>query len=222
MIRTGRQFVSGNEHGRNLASHALRTFARSILVTASLPVAISLFLLSLAAAPLTAKPLFGTQRNLTVDRIYTAPSLSGYLSDGIEWAPNSQRISFFDSDADSSEDIATLDVHNGRRKVLVPSRVLGAAMPPLIPSAVQSTGLGRVEAPRYLWSPLGNSLLLIGTDKLVLLDLDKMTPKTIVSAAPDTSGQPSSEIDDPKFSPDGKWISFVRGWNLWVADAATG
>ncbi|HVB85607.1 MAG TPA: S9 family peptidase, partial [Candidatus Dormibacteraeota bacterium] len=101
-------------------------------------------------------------------------------------------------------------------------------MPPLLPPLIQSTGLGRVEAARYLWSPLGNALLLIGTDKLVLLDLETMTPRTLVApngnatADPATADIGSAEIDDPKFSPDGKWVSFVRGWNLWIANVATG
>lgn len=75
-------------------------------------------------------------------------------------------------------------------------------------------------------------MLLIGTDKLVLLDLDAMTSKALVganTAAPTAKGDNArvaesglAEIDDPKFSPDGKWVSFVRGWNLWIANAGTG
>ena len=41
-----------------------------------------------------------------------------------------------------------------------------------------------------------------------------MTPKPIL-----TSDQ---EIEDPKFSPDGKWISFSRNANLFVVNIATG
>ncbi|MGA9884811.1 MAG: S9 family peptidase [Candidatus Acidiferrales bacterium] len=181
----------------------------------------------LIGSPLSARPLFSSQRTLTVERIYSAPSLSGYLSDGVEWEPNGQRISFFDSD-DSGEDLVTLDAQTGRRKVLVSSGVLEEAMPPIIPSAIQSTGLGRIEPARYLWSPSGDALLLIGTEKLELLDLHTMAAKTLVDDGA-TSGagtqrfaSTSTEIDDPKFSPDGKWVSFVRGWNLWIADAATG
>ena len=41
-----------------------------------------------------------------------------------------------------------------------------------------------------------------------------MTPKSLIIS--------ESEIEDPKFSPDGKWISFVRDSNLWVIDISTG
>jgi dipeptidyl-peptidase-4 len=184
-----------------------------------------------AALPGAAKPLFGSRRTLSVERIYSAPSLNGYPTDGIEWEPDSKAVSYFDSDG-SGEDLVTLDVKSGRKRVLVSSSVLDAALPPIIPSEIQSTGLGRVAPPRYLWSPLGSSLLLIGTDKLVLLDLKAMTPKTLVGGVelasstrsggdPKATKQPLS-IDDPKFSPDGKWVSFVRGWNLWIASVATG
>ncbi|MDE3170353.1 MAG: S9 family peptidase [Acidobacteriota bacterium] len=183
-----------------------------------------------AALPAAAGPLFGSERDLTVERIYSAPSLSGDLVDGIEWQPDSRRISYFDSDG-SGDEIVTLDVKSGRRKMLVSSGVLDAAMPAIVPSAIESTGLGRVEAPRYLWSPHGDALLLIGTNKLVLLNLATMAPQTLTdSAATNSSAQSSGDapakgedaIEDPKFSPDGKWVSFVRGWNLWIANTATG
>ncbi len=227
---------------KSLVSHRKQTIARTLtrnvpahhhprlrqtnsslgggLLFSALAVLFSVLLLA-SAPSLPAKPLFGGARNLTVERIYSAPSLNGYLTDGVEWEPDSRRISYFDSDG-SGQDIATIDVQNGHRRVLVHSQVLAAAMPPLLPSVIQSTGLGRIEAPRYLWSPLGNALLLIGTDKLVLLDLDTMTPKTLVGGNDPTSNQRSAKIDDPKFSPDGKWVSFVRDWNLWIANVATG
>jgi len=209
--------------GRNFAVHFLRrsnALGNRLKPAPFLVAIVAALLLLVAPSPLSAKPLFGAVRDLSVERIYSAPSLSGYLTDGVEWEPDGQRISYLDSD-DDGEDIATLDVQTGKRRVLVGGRVLAAAMPPLLPSPIQSTGLGRVEAARYLWSPQGNALLLIGTDKLVLLDLDTMTPKTLVGDD-SASTSASAEIDDPKFSPDGKWVSFVRGWNLWIASVATG
>lgn len=216
---------------------AARAPKRTVIAAMSAPrvaVLATLAAVLIAAAtalPATAGPLFGAHENtLTVERIYGAPSLNGQLTEGIEWEPDSRRISYFASDG-SGEEIVTQDVKSGRRNVLVNSNALSAAMPPIIEPAIQSTGLGRVEAPRYLWSPLGNALLLIGTRKLVLLDLQTMTPKTLVedtgSAGAQTGGdagaqQTLAEIDDPKFSPNGKWVSFIRGWNLWIVDTTSG
>jgi dipeptidyl-peptidase 4 len=189
----------------------------ALLVLFPFPAAIS------AGRRVAAKPR-ASQQSLTVDRIYSGPSLNGSLAEDIEWEPDSRAVSFFDSD-DSGDEIVTVDAKTGHRKILVSANVLNAAVPPIIPSAIQSTGLGRIEPPRYLWSPQGNALLLIGTDKLVLLDLSTMRPKTLVdaTAAQQSAGAAGADpIDDPKFSPDGKWVSFVRGWNLWIANVATG
>jgi len=171
----------------------------------------STVLVALAATAASAQP--GGSKMLTVDRIYTAPDLNGNLTEGIEWAPDSKRISYFGRDHLGVE-IWTTDHATGQSKVLVKASVLKSAMPPEKADIVQSTGLGRVAAQNYLWSPKGDSLLLIGGSSLVLLDLNSMAPKTLVSGA--------IAIDDPKFSPDGKWVSFVRESNLWVVDLATG
>lgn len=153
------------------------------------------------------------QRQLTVERIYSAPSLSGSLTPGIEWAPDGKRISYLDAGADGPE-MATMDAATGQRSVLVKSDVLRRVLQPEKESAVQSTGLGRVQAEDYMWSPRADQILFVGSSTLVVLNLKDMSAKPIVSG--------EAEIEDPKFSPDGKWVSFVRDSNLWVADVATG
>jgi dipeptidyl-peptidase 4 len=181
-------------------------------VAAALRIAICAALAVAATAIATAaRP--GGSKMLTVERIYSAPSLSGNLTEGLEWTPDSKRVSYFGRNR-SGVELWTTDAATGQSKIFVNANLLKSAMPPQKVEAIQSTGLGRVEAPNYIWSPSGNSLLLIGGSSLVLLDLDTMTPKTLVSGAFD--------IDDPRFSPDGKWVSFVRESNLWVVNVATG
>jgi dipeptidyl-peptidase-4 len=155
----------------------------------------------------------GGAKTLTVERIYSAPSLSGYLTDGIEWSPDSKRISYF-GQGRSGVEIWTTDAATGERKVLVKASVLAAAMPPEKTSAIQSTGLGRVQVENYRWSPTGDALLFVGGSNLVLLDLKTMASKPLVTG--------EADVEDPKFSPDGKWVSFVRDANLHVVNVATG
>ncbi len=152
-------------------------------------------------------------KSLTVERIYSSPSLSGHLTQGIEWSPDGKRISYLEGSG-SSEEMWTMDAATGARKMLVKASVLENALQPEKSRAIESTGLGRLQAQNYLWSPSGSALLFIGSNSLVLLDLQTMTPSTIVKS--------DDDIEDPKFSPDGKWVSYVRGFNLWVANAATG
>ena len=151
-------------------------------------------------------------KSLTVERIYAAPSLGGYPTRGIEWSPDSKRISYI-AGYGSSTEIWTMDAATGERKILVRASILAGVMQPEHTSAIQSTGLGRVQADNYRWSPSGNALLFIGDTRLVLLDLKTMAPRILANAA---------DIEDAKFSPDGAWVSYVCGSNLCVADAATG
>jgi dipeptidyl-peptidase 4 len=170
---------------------------------------------ALGAAPAHAKP--HPSKSLTVERIYSGPSLSGHLTQGIEWSPDGKFISYLQRDG-SSVEMWTMDAAKGERKLLVKASVLEEVMQPRRTSAIQSTGLGRVQAENYIWSPTGDALLFIGSSNLMLLDLKAMASKPIAVAA-DNAPQ---DIADPKFSPDGKWVSFVRDFNLWVASVATG
>ena len=156
-------------------------------------------------------------RELTVERIYGEPSLSGSPTTGIEWSPDSRRISYLvrgPQGSNTGAELWTMDAATGERKVLVNSETLKTITHPEKTKSTQATGLGRLEPGSYFWSPAGHSLLFAGSNSLVLLDLKTMAPTPLVSG--------DRDIEDPKFSPDGKWVSFVRDWNLWVVSAATG
>ena len=94
----------------------------------------------------------GGSKMLTVERIYSAPSLSGNLTEGLEWTPDSKRISYFGRDR-SGVELWTTDAATGERKILVNADILKSAMPPQKVEDIQSTGLGRIEAANYFWSP---------------------------------------------------------------------
>ena len=48
----------------------------------------------IVAGPIRAQSSASPAKELTVERIYSAPSLSGHLTEGIEWTPDSKRISY--------------------------------------------------------------------------------------------------------------------------------
>jgi dipeptidyl-peptidase 4 len=155
-------------------------------------------------------------KQLTVERIYSGPPLSRETTHGIEWAPDGKRFSYLANapEAKVGVELWTMDAATGEREILVDAATLKSVTQPEKEKAIQSTGLGRVQAPNYQWAPDGGSLLFVGSDSLVLLDLATMKPKHLVSG--------NEDISDPKFSPDGKWVSFVRGANLWVVSTAGG
>lgn len=173
-------------------------------------------LVGLGAGPIAAQSPFSSAKNLTVERIFSEPSLSGNLTEGIEWAPDGKRLSYLEAGAGKSAglEIWTMDAATGQRKVLVNAETLESVAQPEKEKAIQATGLGRVEERNYRWSPDGRSLLFVGSNSLVLMDLATGTSKPLVPI--------QDEISDPKFSPDSNWVSFVRGANLWVVNIASG
>ena len=177
-----------------------------------------LFGAGVLAAPLLAQsPAAQSGKEITVERLFQPPSLGGRLTQGIEWAPDSKRFSYLDrqgSGRDAVLQLWTMNAATGERKVLLNTDILKSVMQPEKTKTSQSTGLGRVQPDNYLWSPDGNSLLFIGSNSLVLLDLKTMTPKAILGS--------EEEIEDPKFSPDSHWISFSRSANLFVVNISTG
>ena len=177
-----------------------------------------LFAASVLAATLLAQsPAAQSGKEITIERLFQPPSLGGRLTQGIEWAPDSERFSYLErqgSGRDAVLQLWTMNAATGERKVLVNADTLKTVMQPEKAKTSQSTGLGRVQPDNYLWSPDGNSLLFIGSNSLVLLDLKTMAPKTLLGS--------EEEIEDPKFSPDSHWISFSRSANLFVVNSSTG
>ena len=159
--RSNRKFsrvsqIASWQASRKLYARVVRSVAVVALVLAS------------GVAPALAKP--HPSKSLTVERIYGGPSLSGHLIQGIEWSPDGKRISYLQRDG-SSVEMWTMDAAKGDRKVLVKASVLEEVMQPRKTSAIQSTGLGRVAADNYIWSPSGDALLFIGSSNLMYLDL---------------------------------------------------
>lgn len=208
----------GAHSTRHKTARAKATLQRGVLVAFLRTPLCAALAIVLGVAPALAGPR--PLKTLTVQRIYDAPSLSGSLTEGIEWEPDGKRISYLDRSGSEAQ-MWTMDAATGRRKVLVNADVLNRVTQPRETSAVQSTGLGRIEAKSYFWSPRNDALLFSGSSSLVLLNLKTMQAKPLVDSPSDT-GHEIHEIEDPKFSPDGQWVSFVRDSNLWVANIATG
>jgi dipeptidyl-peptidase 4 len=227
----------GSLRGRSVARSAgnvsfdrptlrLDPVGRLELLRSSLLALPSVFCVALALTLCGAAPArAGGSKPLTVERIYSAPSLNGYLTSAVQWAPDGKRISYLERN-DAGLEMMTLDAATGERKVLVKAKVIDQVLQPPETKSVQSTGLGRIPAENYFWSPTGEALLFVGGSDLVLLDLKTLTSKSLIgkpaSAGGNDAAIDSGELSDPKFSPDGKWVSYVRHWNLWVTNVATG
>jgi dipeptidyl-peptidase 4 len=155
-------------------------------------------------------------RLLTVERIYSEPSLSGHALVGLAWSPDSKQVSFFkqvpaERGADSKKELWSVDASSGESHLLIAANKLATILPESS-GATQTTGLGRHAPPPYQWAPHSDALLFEGPTVLAWFDLKTQTGRTLVSG--------KEQIADPKISPDGRYVSFVREHNLWLVGVA--
>jgi dipeptidyl-peptidase-4 len=183
-------------------------------------------LLIVVVAALAAAPAMRSQSRagqaLTVERIWAAgqPSLSGSLTQGLQWSPDGKLLTYFQRSGQGREartDIWALDVASGQRRVLVEMAKLESLVAPAAEQrgvAAVATGLARVAPQRYQWSPRGDALLITVQGNLVWYDLKTQSGKKLTSF--------KTPPRDAKISPDQRWVSYVREHNVWAVEVATG
>ena len=186
--------------------HELSNFAL-VLVVLGLPSAL------IAQQP--APPSSG--KLLTVERIYSQPSLNGRPTRGLTWTPDGKQVSYFETKGAGREaktELWVMDAASGERRLLLTADKLGAVLPGETLRPTQATGLGRRVPAEYQWAPDGAAILFQGPTALAWFDSKSQAARTLVSG--------KATIADPKISPDGRFVSFVREHNLWLVSVADG
>ena len=154
---------------------------------------------------------------LTVDRIFSAPSLLGHLNPGLAWAPDSKRLTYVETSGTGKtirHALWVVDAATGQGSILVSGEQWETALTNPSEKATQATGLGRHAPPLYQWAPAGDAILFEGPTSLAWCDLNSHSSRLLVSG--------SRDLADPQISPDGKFVSFVRDHNLWSVSVADG
>ncbi len=196
----------------------MRVAARSFFLCAWVSVVSAGASASLAAPPLPYRTEDSAPpKPLTVDRIYSQPSLSGHLTRGLAWSPDGKQLTFFEETGASKTaklELWIMDASTGERRVLIPGENLAAILPAERANHSQATGLGRRAVSEYQWAPDSSALLFIGSKALAWYDLKTKTARTLVSG--------DDAIADAKISPDSRSVSFVRNHNLFVVSVAGG
>jgi len=176
---------------------------------------------ALLFAALTMVTLPTMAEKLTIERIFDGGSLAGPAPRGLQISPDGSRITFLRARPD---DQFQLDLWEYRPKdnstrMLVDSRKLEPQGEQLSDAEKARRERARTAGLRgilsYQWSPDGKQLLFPIGGKLYLYDLASAKP---APRALDTGG----DAIDPKISPKGRYVSYVRDQNLWVIDLDSG
>src|SRR5258708_25444334 len=154
---------------------------------------------------------------LTVERIYSQPSLSGHLTRGIAWTPDGKKLSFFRDIPPgrvqkARSELWIMDAASGQGQLLLSAEKLETVLPAEAEKTTQATGLGRRAPSQYQWAPDGFAILFQSSTALAWFDPKTETSRALVCG--------KETIADAQISPDGHYISFVRGHNLWLARAS--
>ncbi len=150
-------------------------------------------------------------KELTIESIFQPGGLLGRGPEAIKWSPDGSKVSYVQRD-DSGErgELYYLDVATGKSAVLVASEKLASLAPPAsaIKDERKKEAVQRYSVAAYHWSPDSKKLLFDSMGQLWLYNLDSATAVQVTSSADASS--------DPKFSPDGERIAFVRRHNLYT------
>jgi len=140
-------------------------------------------------------------KQLTVEDIFAHGPMIGTPPRGIAWSPDSNHLTYLDGG-----ELIDLDPGSGKPHVLVSHAKL-ATLGGSKASEQDRDHRERYKMANYLWAPDSKHLLFDSSGRLWMYDLSTGTGVEI-----GFTGQASGE--DPKFSPNGEALSFIRNHSL--------
>ena len=150
-------------------------------------------------------------KSLTIEAIFAPGGLAGRGPENTEWSPDGTKLSFVQRDDEGEHgELWYVDAATGEKKVLLSAAKLASLAPDYnkVKNERERERLTRYHVAAYLWAPDSKHLIFDSQGQLWFFDLATGTAVQFTSA-PDPSG-------DPKFSPDGTHVSYVRKHNLYV------
>ena len=184
---------------------------------------VCLLILMLAMPPLATATTPPKPQPLTLEAITGGAALSGPTLTNAKIAPDGSRVTFLrGKDSDRNRlDLWAFDVASGEAALLVDSADLLPGEEVLSDEEKARRERQRIAGLSgivdYHWSPDAKTLLFPLGGELYLYDLSK-SGKAAVRQLTDGGGFAT----DPKVSPKGGYVSFIRARDLWVIDLASG
>jgi dipeptidyl-peptidase-4 len=164
------------------------------------------------------------KRTLTVERVFSDPNLSGPTPIRLKFSPDGSWVTYLRPKDENDEilDLWAYDVTTGTHGPLVRTEEL-VSPDELEVSQQEAARRERMRIRQsgivdYDWSETGNRLLFPLSGALYVYSLDAEQGERVRCAVAPEDGP----VYDPKFSPDGERIAFVREGNLFVVAAEGG
>jgi dipeptidyl-peptidase-4 len=154
------------------------------------------------------------KKPLTIEAMYAPGGLTGRGPENVEWSPDGTKLSFVQrDDAGEHGELWYVDAATGEKKTLVSAAKLASLAPDAtkVKDERERERLTRYHVAAYLWAPDSKHLIFDSQGQLWLFDLATNTAVQFTSA--------TDPNIDPKFSPDGSHVSYVRKHNLYVQPA---
>ena len=160
---------------------------------------------------------------LTIDRLFEAPDLRGTTLKSVRFSPDGRLVSYLRGRADDQDvfDLWAYDIARREHRLLAESRSLVPVERALSAEEEARRERARIASARgiveYAWAPDSGALLFPLNGDLYWYDL-RQPARRAVRQLTDTVAYET----DPRISPRGRFVSFVRDQDLFVLELATG
>ncbi len=157
-------------------------------------------------------------KDLTIERIFSSPSLAGTVMRSVKFSPTGERVTFLQGKTNNKDQFDLWEYHikTGKKQLLVDSKVL-------LPDGEQLSAEEKARRERqrtasfsgiveYSWAKDGKQILFPLSGNLFVYNLNSKKVLQITN---------SKDFDtDSRFSPKGKYVSFVRNQNIFIVNLA--
>ena len=145
-----------------------------------------------------------TAKELTVEKIFGHGPLTGTPPSGLAWSPDAQHLTYIDGG-----ELVEIDPGVGKPHILVGHAKLATLRAREALNEEDRDHRERYRMASYLWAPDSKHLLFDSNGSLWYYELANGTGIDIGFTG-------AGSGDDPKFSPNGEYVSFVRNHGLAV------